>query len=445
MRVITNAKSTAATHHDPAYRSFLANHTRRQIELLQKNITPESAAVTAAADHTAVSINPPCTLPVDKLDESIFTPLGFASCDDTRDLSLPIFAPAKSGSAAGPTLADQPNISPISFGSTDSDLCSPVHANIWQLDPVHVDLSEKMSGHQPSYGWQNLPEPGQSERATYGNTALPADRLNDVGGARPFSYSGPSSLPPPLAISKFFSSNIEHCSFIDPGYQNLSYYVQHSATAPRNYDHAGIDPARLNGQNLPRNYDQVRALIVKLTSKGHAKMSPLRSPTESPMASHSFTPSYADLNRAGPSGSMSAREPTFNNPFTGNPYTNGRFRRHSDEDPALGPHSRIGGSGSNGAFGKRKATWSGTDTDLATIKQELDFLAQTEREVAELKNDLPSGDRKERRRMQNRLAQRAFRARSKVHHQEVSSRSSSLRGSHSRCVLMYRCPSTLPT
>lgn len=174
-------------------------------------------------------------------------------------------------------------------------------------------------------------------------------------------------------------------------------------------------------------------------------MSPLRSPTESPMALHSFTPSYANLVRAGPSGSMSAREPAFTNPFTGNAYTNGRLRRHSDEDPALGSHSRIGGgSGSGGAFGKRKATWSGTDADLATIKQELDFLAQTEREVAELKNDLPSGDRKERRRMQNRLAQRAFRARSKVHHQEVSSRSSSLRGSHLRCVLTHRFPSTLP-
>ena len=202
MRVITNAKSTAATHHDSAYRSFLANHTLRQIESLQKNIPPEPAAVTAAAGHTAVTIN--CTLPIDKQVEqsTVFTPLGFGSCDDVSDLTLPIITPAKPGSAVGPTLADQPNISPISFGSTDSDLCSPVIANIWQLD--HVDLDEKMSGPQPSYGWQNLPEPGQSERASYG--ALPADRLNDVGGARPFSYSGPSSLPPPLAISKLYVS-----------------------------------------------------------------------------------------------------------------------------------------------------------------------------------------------------------------------------------------------
>jgi hypothetical protein len=172
------------------------------------------------------------------------------------------------------------------------------------------------------------------------------------------------------------------------------------------------------------------------------------------MTSHAYTPSYAELGRGTPnaglggnalgigaSGSMSAREATFDNPFNAASYANSRLRRHSDEDPnlnlALGARFATGGGGAGGlgggdgagpsggnAVGKRKATWSGAETDLASIKQELEFLERTEREVAEMKNDLPSGDRKERRRMQNRLAQRAFRARSKVHHQEVSSCSS---------------------
>lgn len=117
-------------------------------------------------------------------------------------------------------------------------------------------------------------------------------------------------------------------------------------------------------------------------------------------------------------GSMSAREPSFTNPFGS--YTNGRVRRHSDDIGAL-DMPRYGA-----ATGKRKATWSGGESDLASIKQELEDLAATEREVAELKNDLPSGDRKERRRIQNKLAQRAFRARSKVHSTEVSSCSPSV-------------------
>ena len=149
----------------------------------------------------------------------------------------------------------------------------------------------------------------------------------------------------------------------------------------------------------------------------------MRSPTESPLTSHNYNPVYGGdaQNRAGPgTGPMSAREATFNNSLTG--YGSARLRRHSDEYGGIGgvDGPRI----SSVAAGKRKASWSGGEADLASIKQELDFLAQTEREVAELKNDLPQGDRKERRRMQNRLAQRAFRARSKVHHQEVSSCSS---------------------
>lgn len=98
-------------------------------------------------------------------------------------------------------------------------------------------------------------------------------------------------------------------------------------------------------------------------------------------------------------------------------------RRNSDSVPRK-HHNTINtnkSSNSNSGNGKCKSSYSiSGDTSLARIKQELDFLAQTEIEVAKLKHDLPTNDRKLRRKEQNRLAQRAFRARSKVHHQEVS-------------------------
>lgn len=89
----------------------------------------------------------------------------------------------------------------------------------------------------------------------------------------------------------------------------------------------------------------------------------------------------------------------------------GRLRRTSDSSFA-----RSNGSGKRGH--KRKTTWcEGMAYEGPNVSRE-----QKEHELAQLErmeDDADPDERRARRRLQNRLAQRAFRARSKVHNREV--------------------------
>lgn len=74
---------------------------------------------------------------------------------------------------------------------------------------------------------------------------------------------------------------------------------------------------------------------------------------------------------------------------------------------------------------RRKATWSTTSLDPTfgpnvSIEKKMMELEQLEHYDLQLKAGSSGIDKKEKRRLQNRLAQRAFRARSKVHGKEVS-------------------------
>jgi hypothetical protein len=267
MRVITNAKSTTATHDNPAYRSSVADYSLRQIRLIQDKRAGyvASASVADNPPQDSVVVVDPDEIGVPTISELIAgieddapSPLGFAwqekqtaaskeagvrdslaiatealrnepsPLDITHNSTAALPSAAISKSTLGLDISPvsgsdiSPDISPASHGSTNQsvELSSPATGNIWQLDPDHglaniglafglssspnANMSGSAHNYGQSYGWSST---SNANGGASDRATYGSTNFHadrfDDVNSRSFSYPGATSYPPPLTLSEF--------------------------------------------------------------------------------------------------------------------------------------------------------------------------------------------------------------------------------------------------